>query len=127
MVGSTPRVSATNVPANTDLQTASSAYKRTFPDPVGNMTFFVNFPFYAKMCLDMIRLGSGYDIKFTLLSPGTDLRKHAPIADLVDVAILPKVIGGEAVSVDADGKVDESKTRGVDHLTLSAFLKGFEE
>ena len=76
MVGSTPRVSATNVPANTDLQTASSAYKRTFPDPVGNMTFFVNFPFYAKMCLDMIRLGSGYDIKFTLLSPGTDLRKQ---------------------------------------------------
>ena len=70
----------------------------------------------------MIKAGSGYIFNFEALTPGTDLRKHASVVDLVDVAILPKAIGGDATSVDKDGKVDETCTLGVDHPTLSAFL-----
>ena len=79
------------------------------------------------MCLDMIKAGSGYVFNFEALVPGTDLRNHASVVDVVDVAILPKAIGGEAFSIDTDGNVDESYTRGVEETTLSAFLQEFEE
>ena len=121
------RVSAANILANTDLQVGSEAMGRAFPAPTGNITILVNFPSYARMCLDMIRAGSGYIFNFEALTPGTDLRKHASVMDLVDVAMLPKAIGGDATSVGKDGKEDETCTLGVEHPTLSAFLKGLGE
>ena len=87
----------------------------------------VNFPFLWKMCLDMLKAGSGVEFKFEILAPGTDLRVRASVADAVDVAMLPKAIGGHAVSVDAEGNEDETYTLGVQHPTLSAFLKKLEE
>ena len=116
-------MSTPNILANTDLQAGSDAIGRAFPAPAGSITFLVNFPAYAKMCLDMIKAGSGYIFNFEALVPGTDLREHASVVDLVDVTILPKAIGGDATSVDDDGKDDETCTRGVKHLTLSAFLR----
>ena len=72
----------------------------------------------------MIKAGSGYTFKMEMLSPGTDVRKHALVMDLIDVTKLPKALGGDATSVDKDGKVDETCTVGVEYPTLSAFLKG---
>ena len=120
-------VNATNFRVNTDLQEGAGAIARAFPSPAGNITIFVNFPAYAKMCLDMIKAGSGYIFNFEALAPGTDLHKHASVMDLVDIVILPKAIGGDATSVDNDGKEDETCSLGVDYPTLSAFLQGFEE
>ena len=115
-------VSAANIRANTDFQAGGDATGRAVPNPAGSITFLVNFPAYVKMCLDMIKAGSGYTFNFEALAPGTDLRKHASVIDMVDVAMLPKAIGGDATSVDNDGKEDETCTLGVEHPTLSAFL-----
>ena len=68
-----------------------------------------------------------YAFNFEALAPGTDLRKHASVMDLVDVTILGKAIGGEASSIDADGNVDESNTLGGEQTTLSEFLQDVEE
>ena len=85
----------------------------------------VNFPLFWKMVIDMVKAGSGYEFNYEILVPGTDLRERALIAEIVDIAILPKSIGGEAVfvSVDADGNEDRNNVQGVMHLTLSAFLE----
>ena len=120
-------VSAANIRANTDFQTGGDATGRAVPNPAGSITFFVNFPAFAKFVFDMIKAGSGFTFNFELLAPGTDLRKHASVLDLVDVAILPKAIGGDATSVDKDGKEDGTCTLGVERPTLSAFLKGLGE
>ena len=120
-------VSAANFRANADSQAGADAVARAFPDSAGAITFLVNFPAYVKMCLDMIKAGSGYTFDFEALAPGTDLRKHASVMDLVDIAILPKAIGGDAISFDKNGKEDETCTLGVEHLTWSAFLKGLGE
>ena len=90
------------------------------------MRFLVNFPSFWKIVFDMVRTGSGLELSYEILAPGTNLHKHAKVADIVEIATLPKAIGGEAVSVDADGKEDETYTRGVGHPTLSIFLKGLE-
>ena len=120
-------MSATDIRANADLQAGGDVLGRACPVPAGTITFLVNFPIFAKMVLDMIKAGSGYTFDFEALAPGTDLRKHASIVDLIDIAILPKAIGGDAASVGDDGKEDETCTLGVEHSTLSAFLKGLEE
>ena len=101
--------------------------ERATPRTANGVTFLVNFPMFWKMCLDMIRAGSGYEFNYEILVPGTDLRERASIAELVDIAILPKSIGGEAVSVDADGNEDENNVRGVEQPTLSALLEKLGE
>ena len=78
---------------------------------------------YAKMCLDMIRAGSGYTFNFEALVPGTDLRSRPSVTELVDVALLPKAIGGDKVTVDENGEEDETCTRGAGHPRLSEFLQ----
>ena len=77
---------------------------RSFSNPAGSITFLVNFPAFVKMCLEMIKAGSGYTFEFEALAPGTDLRKHESVMDLIDIGILPKAIGGDATSVGDDGK-----------------------
>ena len=121
------RMSATNVRTNADLQAGGDALGRACPVPAGTITILVNFPVFATMFLNMIKAGSGFTFAFEVLAPGTDLRKHASVMGLVDVAILPKAIGGDATSVDKDGKEDQTCTLGVEHLTLSAFVKGLGE
>ena len=100
--------------------------KRVTPPIAEGLRFLVNFPLFWKMCLDMVKAGSGYEFNFEILVPGTDLRERASVSDLVDVAMLPKAIGGDAVSKGPDGKAkeDETYTLGIGHPTLSAFLKG---
>ena len=120
-------MSATNIQANTDLQAGADAIRRSFPTPTGSIAFLINFPAYAKICLDMIKAGSGFTFDFEALAPGTDLREHASVMDLVDIAILPKAIGGDATSFGKDGKEDETCTLDVGHPTWSAFLKGLGE
>ena len=97
--------------------------ERATPKFAKGVTFLVNFPAFWKMCLDMVKAGSGYDFNYEIIVPGTELRDCATITDLVDVAMLPKAIGGEAISVDADGKEDETCTCGIEHPRLSAFLE----
>ena len=120
-------MSATDIRANADLQVGGDVLGRACPVPAGTITILVNFPVYAKMVLDMIKAGSGFTLDFEALAPGTDLRKHDTLVDLVDATILPKAIGGDATSVGDDGKEDETCTLGVEHPTLSAFLKGLGE
>ena len=74
-----------------------------------------------------VRLGSGYTFPFTILNPGTDPRENEEVTDVVDVALLPKAIGGDAVSVDEDGEEDETCVRGFHHQRLSELLKGLEQ
>ena len=64
--------------------------KRVTPPAAGGIMMLVNFPLFWKMCLDMIKAGSGYEFNFEILAPGTDLRERASVSDLVDVAMLPK-------------------------------------
>ena len=72
--------------------------------------------------------GSGYKIDFVIVAPETELRQLTSVNDAVDVAKLPKVIGGDAVSVDVEtGEEDETYTRGVGHPRLSAFLKSLRK
>ena len=75
----------------------------------------------------MVKAGSGYEFKYEILAPGTSLRESDLIPDSIDIAVLPKVIGGEATSVDEDDEEDETYTRGIRHPTLSEFLKGLGE
>ena len=79
------------------------------------------------MCLDMIAAGSGYKFDFIMLAPGTDLGKEKSVTDAVDMAMLPKAIGGGAVSVGEDGAEDEHCSRGFDHPTVSTFVAGLGE
>ena len=98
--------------------------KRVTPPIAEGLRFLVNFPLFWKMCLDMVKAGSGYEFNYEILVPGTNLRERASVSDLADVAMLPKAIGGDAVGKGPDGKEDETYTLGIGHPTLSAFLKG---
>ena len=101
--------------------------ERATPRSANSVTFLVNFPTFWKMCMDMMRAGSGYEFNYEILVPGTDLRERSSITEKVDIALLPKVIGGDAVCVDTDGKEDETCTRGFPYPRLSAFLEGLED
>ena len=65
---------------------------------------------------------SGYKFDFEIVPSGIDLKTHSAVTDLVDVAMLPKSIGGDRVSVDEDRNEDEHFARGVGHPSLSVFL-----
>ena len=97
--------------------------KRVAPPVAQSVRVLVNFPLFWKIVIDMVKAGSGYEVNYEILVPGTDLRERASITELVDIALLPKSIGGEAVSVDADGHEDKNNVRGVEHSPLSALLE----
>ena len=46
------------------------------------------------------------------------------VSKLLDISVLPGAIGGGATSLDANGEVDETCSRGVCHPTLSEFFEG---
>ena len=109
-----------------DMQAVGEILKRVAPPVAQSVRVLVNFPLFWKMVIDMVKAGSGYEFKYEIVVPGADLRERASIAELVDIAILPKSIGGEAVSVDADSNEDENNVRGVEHPTFSALLEKLE-
>ena len=112
---------------STDLQAAGDVMKRaTLQLDCRGVRFLVNFPSFWKIIIDMVRAGSGLELSYEILAPGTNLHEHASVVDIVEIANLPKAIGGEAVSVDEDGNEDETYTRGVGQPTLSEFLKRLE-
>ena len=95
----------------------------------GNLTFMINFPSFLSMVLNMIRAGSGYKFEMVIIPQGTDLGKHESTASVFDVSLLPKAVGGGAVSVDEEagnGKEDEACVRGWKHPTVSEFLLALE-
>ena len=75
----------------------------------------------------MVKAGSGYEFDFEILPIGTNLRELASVTAVVEIAVLPKAIGGEAISIREDGKEDETYTRGVEHPTWSALVKSVQQ
>ena len=110
----------------TDLQIAGDALKRAAPKIANGFAVMVNFPLFWKMCLDMVKAGSGYELDYEILVPGTDLRTRASVTDIVEVEMLPKAIGGEAVFMTVDGNEDETCTIGIVWKTLSEYLGDLE-
>ena len=75
----------------------------------------------------MLSAGSGWTFEMEIVVPGQNLRERESITSSVDVAILPKAIGGVTVAVDEEtGEEDEMCCRGVKFPRLSAFLRGLE-
>ena len=108
-------------------QGASSASRSVTPPQAGSMAFLVNFPPFWKMLIDMLARGSGFTLKHEILVPGQDLRAHEGVARAVDIAVLPKAIGGDAVSVDEEsGEEDERCALGFQHPRISTFMKKLE-
>lgn len=62
------------------------------------------------------------DDKYINIAPGTDLREHEALKVGFNLKTLPKAIGGDAVTVDEEGKEDERCLRGVKHPTWNDFL-----
>ena len=109
------------------MQAAGDVLKRATPPIPNSLRILVNFPLFWKMLIDMVKAGSGYSFNYEIFVPGADLRERASITDIVDIAMLPKAIGGDAVSIDKDGNEDETCTRGIEIPTLSQFLNSLEE
>ena len=82
----------------------------------------VNFPAFWKMCLDMIEAGSGYRVNRVIVSITTEISEASEVTDVVDVTILPKVLGGTKVSKRDGGEEDETYTHGVEHPSMWALL-----
>lgn len=69
-------------------------------------------------------LNANASLQLEILPPGTDLRQHEVVAAAVDVSMLPKAIGGEALSINEEsGEEDEHFSRGIKHGSLSEFLE----
>ena len=79
------------------------------------------------MISDLIARGQSYISLPITLTPGTDLRETESVTSIVDVAQLPKSIGGDLVTIDEDGKEDERCCRGVKQPKVWAFVKQFED
>ena len=119
-----------NPPTPADAQAIGSTLARLNNSTPGTETVFVNFNIFWKMCVDMLRRGAGYEFKgLEIVPPGKDLRKMQSITDRVDVALLPKAIGGDAVFVDKEGKEDDTCGRcwgDEADLPLSQILRGID-
>lgn len=62
-----------------------------------------------------------------VLAPGNDIRKEEAVTSCVEVAMLPKAIGGDAVTIDKEtDEEDDTCTRGAKHMKLSEFLATLE-
>ena len=72
----------------------------------------------------MVASASAIQSDLNILKFGADLRQQESVTRAVDVALLPKAIGGNAVTVGEDRKEDERCSRGQGQPRLSAFLSG---
>ena len=66
----------------------------------------------------MFVMGSRYQFEFEYFGKGVDLSKEESVTKCVDVAMLPKSIGGSATSPEGD----EHCCRGVGHPTIANFV-----
>ena len=78
-----------------------------------------------KFAIGIFNAGSGYSRpNLEIIVPGTDLREREDLTSVIDVAILPKAICGDAVSVEEEtGEVDECYCRGVKFGGLSGMVR----
>ena len=70
--------------------------------------------------------GAGkFDFEILHDDGSTQLSSYASVTDVVDIAMLPKAIGGTKVSfVDDNGRGDETYSRGVEHPSFLALMGG---
>ena len=107
------------------MQMAASVSKAMAVKAPTSKTFCFGFAPHFKMIFDMIKGGSGLlQHNLHLLSAGKDLHTVEDLTTEINVASLPKAIGGDAVSLDEDGEEDETCCLGIEHPTWSAFVKG---
>ena len=107
-----------------DAHHAIKTQSEIAPACPGSVAFLVNFPTLWTMCLDMFVAGAVFKLEYEVLPPGIDLSQHEAVVSVVDITMLPKAIGGDAISTDKEsGKEDERCCLGVDHLSISAFVK----
>ena len=84
------------------------------------------YPFLSSFC-SLSPLPS-QEFEAIILPPGSKLREQESVTKLLDISLLPKSIGGDAVSVDDEtGEKDERCVRGWKHLTVSAFVRALKE
>ena len=115
-----------------DAHEAEDAQKRVAPPCPGSVAFFVrnsNFSLGAMLEEflddDYFAAGSSNGFVFRVFDAETHLSLQQPVTDLLDVAMLPAAIGGDATSFDEeDGKADEHYSRGVAHPSLMEFFQG---
>ena len=100
--------------------------KRVCPTRWSQVSIMLNFPTFFKMFFDMIRAGSGYEFEMVLLPTGADLKQQEAFAGVADLSLLPKAIGGDAVSVNENGEEDEACVRGFRHERLSQVVERLE-
>ena len=90
-----------------------------------SIQYMVNFAPFWKTVIDIAISGTGSKFEYEILVPGMDLGGHEGVTDLVDVTMLPKVIGGATVTVDKEtGEEDEHCSKGSNHEKLSSLLDG---
>ena len=61
-----------------------------------------------------------------LFEPGRDLRQEDAVTSLVDVALLPKAIGGDASSIAENGEEDERCVRGFKFPSVNDYVACLE-
>ncbi len=69
---------------------------------------------------------SGNGFVFKVFDAETDLSLQQPVTDLLDVAMLPAAIGGDATSLDENGEADEYFSRGV-RMNFLVLIVGIRE
>ena len=118
---------------HTDAQAAVRAEMRVAPPCPGSMVFFVKCAHpESEMIVTQVwseDLGGTDAFEFEILQDdGTDrLPSRESIATAVDVAMLPKSIGGTKVSTDEHGMEDATYSRGVLHPSVTEILAAFAQ
>ena len=115
-----------------DAHEAEDAQKRVAPPCPGSVVFFVRNSIFSLGAMleeflddDYFADGSGNGFVFRVFDAKTHLSLQQPVTDLLDVAMLPAAIGGDATSFDdKDGEADEHYSRGVAHPSLTEFFQG---
>ena len=105
---------------------AGAAMKRAVLKTAGTERFMVNCPSMMKMGANMLVHGIGLSFGFTLFEPGRDLRQEDAVTSLVDVALLPKAIGGDASSIAENGEEDERCVRGFKFPSVNDYVACLE-
>mgnify|MGYP006894001780 CR=1 FL=1 len=59
-------------------------------------------------------------------APGTDLREQESVTRAVDFSMLPRVLGGDKVTIGKDGAEDETCSHGFGHPSVIDFVRELE-
>jgi hypothetical protein len=89
---------------------------------------FYRDPIYSVFNRKLIQAGSGWKHvanNFTF-APGTDLREQESVTRAVDFSMLPRVLGGDKVTIGKDGAEDETCSHGFGHPSVIDFVRELE-